>query len=263
MREARRPEMYGHSHLLEGVEQVDAGKSGRAPADAATSSSTPPMGTSDPASDTPPHRSGPSFLLEAATGSAVVLCLAASLLHVLLVFLHVAPPNVVSQSYSTQINGWIYPVFEQSWRLFAPDPEAATQQILARTMHAAPDGTQQVSEWLDLTAVDESAVEHNFFPSHTTQNMLRRAWTSYLELHGSDDRSNSERALMIQKYLRNIAVDRVAGQRHSSFEAIQLQVITRPIAAPGAASGADGTSLAPPAETRYLPWWKAGRDEED
>jgi hypothetical protein len=38
-------------------------------------------------------------------------------------------------------------------------------------------------------------------------------------------------------------------------------VITRPIAAPGAASGADGNALTPSAETRYLPWWKAGRDE--
>jgi len=262
VREARRPERYGRGQLLEDVEPVDAGKSGRESADAATSSATPTRGASNPASDTSPQRSVPSVLLEAATGSAVVLCLAASLLHVLLVFLHVAPPNVVSQRYSNQINAWIYPVFEQSWRLFAPDPESATRQILARTMHTAPDGTQQVSDWLDLTAVDESAVEHNFFPSHTTQNMLRRAWTSYLELHGSDDRSNSERALMIQKYLRNIAVDRVAGQRHSSFEAIQLQVITRPIAAPGTAGGSDGTAPAPPAETRYLPWWKAGRDED-
>ena len=261
MRQARRSERYGHSHLLEGVELVDARTSGCESADAATSSTTPPMGVSDPASDTPRARSGPSFLLEAATGSAVVLCLAAALLHVLLVFLHVAPPNVVSQRYGSQINGWIYPVFEQSWRLFAPDPEPVTRQILARTMHTAPDGTRQVTDWFDLTAVDESAVEHNFFPSHTTQNMLRRAWTSYLELHGSDDRSNSERALMIQKYLRNIAVDRLAAQRHGTFEAIQLQVITRPIAAPGAASGADGTALSPPAETRYLPWWKAGRDE--
>jgi hypothetical protein len=261
VREARSSERYGRCHLLEGVEPVDAGTFGRESGDAATSSATPPRGASGPASDTPPERSGPSFLLEAATGSAMVLCLAASLLHVLLVFLHVAPPNVVSQRYSSQINGWIYPLFEQSWRLFAPDPESETRQILARTMHTAPDGTRQVSDWFDLTAVDESDIEHNFFPSHTTQNMLRRAWASYLELHGSDDRSNSERALMIQKYLRNIAVDRVAGQRHSTFEAIQLQVITRPIAAPGAASGADGNALTPSAETRYLPWWKAGRDE--
>ena len=98
-------------------------------------------------------------------------------------------------------------------------PESVTRQILARTMHTSPDGTQQVSDWFDLTAVDESAVEHNFFPSHTAQNMLRRAWTSYLELHGSDDRSNSERALMIQKYLRNITINRVAEHRDGAFEA--------------------------------------------
>jgi hypothetical protein len=128
-------------------------------------------------------------------------------------------------------------------------------------MHTSPDGTQQVTDWFDLTAADESAVEHDFFPSHTAQNMLRRAWTSYLELHGSDDQSNSERALMVQKYLRNIAVNRVVGQGNSTFEAIQLQVITRPIAAPGAASSADGTAPAPSAETRYLPWWKTGPDE--
>jgi hypothetical protein len=127
-------------------------------------------------------------------------------------------------------------------------------------MHTTPDGTQQVSDWFDLTAVDESAVEHNFFPSHSAQNMLRRAWTSYLELHGSSDRSNSERALMMQKYLRNIAVGRVAEHRHSTFEAIQLRVVTRPIAAPAAASDAGRTAL-PPIETRDLPWWKAGADE--
>jgi hypothetical protein len=260
VREALRSERNGRSHLLEGVEPVDTGESVRESADGATCSPTPPTGASDPASEAPQERSGPSFPLEAVKGSAVVLCLAASLLHVILVFLHVAPANVVSQRYSSQINSWIYPVFEQSWRLFAPDPEAVTRQILARTRHTAPDGTQQVTDWFDLTAVDESAVEHNFFPSHTAQNMLRRAWTSYLELHDSDDRSNSERALMIQKYLRNIAVDRVAGQRHDRFEEIQLQVITRPIAAPGAASNADGTALAPP-EIRYLPWWEVGPDE--
>jgi hypothetical protein len=261
VREARRSGRNDRSHLLEGMERMDAGESGRESADSATGSATATKEASNPAADRPPKPAGTGFLLEVATGSAVVLCLAASLLHVLLIFLHVAPPNVVSQRYSSQINGWIYPLFEQSWRLFAPDPETANRQILARTMHTSPDGTQQVTDWFDLTAADESAVEHDFFPSHTAQNMLRRAWTSYLELHGSDDQSNSERALMVQKYLRNIAVNRVAGQGNSTFEAIQLQVITRPIAAPGTASSADGTAPAPPAETRYLPWWKTGPDE--
>jgi hypothetical protein len=261
VREALSSERDGRTRLLEVTESVDVGEPGRPSAESATSGATQETDASDPVSDTPPERSGTGFLLEAVTGSAVVLCLAASLLHVLLVFLHVAPPNTVSQRYSSQINGWIFPLFEQSWRLFAPDPESVTRQISARTMRTSPDGTQEVTDWFDLTAVDDSAVEHNFFPSHTTQNMLRRAWTSYLELHGSDDQPNSERAVMIQKYLRNIAVGRVTERGHSTFEAIQLRVITRPIAAPGAARSADGRSLVPPGETRYLPWWEAGPDE--
>jgi len=187
----------------------------------------------------------------------VALCLTTTLIHVLLVFLHVAPPSVLSQRYSQQVNSWVFPLFEQNWRLFAPDPESVNRQISARTMHTAPDGTEQVSNWSDLTAVDHSAVEHNVFPSHTTQNMLRRAWSSYLETHGGDDKSRSDRALMIQKYLRNIATDRVTAHRDGAFEAIQLRVVTLPIAAPdGPGSPRAATAAPAPVDTRYLPWWK-------
>jgi hypothetical protein len=190
----------------------------------------------------------PPILLRAVTSVAVALCLATALIHVLLVFLHVAPPNPLSQQYSRQVSAWVFPLFEQNWRLFAPDPESVNRQISARTMHTAPDGTVRVSGWFDLTAVDNSAVEHNAFPSHTAQNMLRRAWSSYVETHGGDDRPRSERALMVQRYLTNIATDRIAGHRGGTFESVQLRVITVPIAAPAAAPR--------PAETRYLPWWK-------
>jgi hypothetical protein len=187
----------------------------------------------------------------------VILCLATALTHVLLVFLHVAPPNPLSRQYSPQVHAWVFPLFEQNWRLFAPDPESVNREISARTMHTGPDGTVQVSGWFDLTAVDSSAVEHNAFPSHTAQNMLRRAWSSYVETHGSDDHPRSERALMIQRYLTNIAAERVSAHRGGAFESVQLRVITVPIAAPPAAGGT-GTATAAPAsaETRYLPWWK-------
>ena len=118
MREALSSASGGPSRLLESMDSVDAWEPRSGTAESATSDPTPTKDEPDPASDTPPERSGTGFLLEAVTGSAVVLCLAASLLHVLLVFLHVAPPNVVSERYSIQINGWIYPLFEQSWRLF-------------------------------------------------------------------------------------------------------------------------------------------------
>lgn len=199
----------------------------------------------------------PPILLRAVTSAAVALCLATALIHVLFVFLHVAPPNPLSQQYSRQVSAWIFPLFEQNWRLFAPDPESVNRQISARTMHTTPDGTVQVSGWFDLTAVDNSAVKHNAFPSHTAQNMLRRAWSSYVETHGGDDRPRSERALMVQRYLTNIAADRIADHRGGTFESVQLRVITVPIAAPAAASGPDASATAPrPAETRYLPWWK-------
>ncbi|MBV7245096.1 DUF5819 family protein [Streptomyces sp. MW-W600-10] len=194
-----------------------------------------------------------------ALNTAVVLCLATALTHIGLVFLHVAPSNAVSQRFNSQVDAWIYPLFEQNWRLFAPDPDSVNRQIFARTAHTAPDGSVQVSRWVDLTAVDSSAIEHDAFPSHTSQNMLRRSWTSYVELHGGDDLSRSDRAVMMQRYLRNIATDRMADRDGKPFENIQLRVVTLPVAARGSADG-DRSAAAKNAETRLLPWWKVTSD---
>jgi hypothetical protein len=208
--------------------------------------------------------SGPPRLLSAGTGVAVALCLAVTLVHVLLVFLYVAPPNAISKAYSRQVNAWVRPMFEQNWRLFAPNPQSVNRQISARIKQTAPDGTTKVSGWIDLTAADDSAVKHNVFPSHTAQNMLRQAWNSYLKTHGGSNRTRSERALMMEKYLRNIAADRVAAQRGDTFDSIQLRVISRPIAAPGAVVGSRPAAAAPTrAETRYLPWWKVASHAAD
>ncbi|MEV4947671.1 DUF5819 family protein [Streptomyces sp. NPDC053755] len=175
-----------------------------------------------------------------------------------------APPNSVSKAYSRQVNGWVRPVFEQNWRLFAPNPQSVNRQISARIRQTAPDGTTRVSGWIDLSAGDDAAVKHNAFPSHTAQNMLRQAWNSYLKTHGGDNRARSERGLMIEKYLRNIAADRVAAQRGRTFDSLQLRVISRPIAAPGAAGGQRPAVATPTrAETRYLPWWKVASHAAD
>ncbi|WSI35695.1 DUF5819 family protein [Streptomyces sp. NBC_01341] len=200
-----------------------------------------------------PKREKAARALNKGLFTVVLMCLVTALTHVIMVFLHVAPANPVSKRYSPQVNAWVYPLFEQNWRLFAPDPDSANRQILARTSHTAPDGSVRVSDWFDLAAVDSSAVEHNVFPSHTTQNLLRRAWTTYVELHGGDDAANSERAVMLQQYLRNIAADRFAHHNSDPFEFIQLRVLTLPIAAPGTAA-----SKRPPVpvENRLLPWWK-------
>ncbi|MFI8281429.1 DUF5819 family protein [Streptomyces sp. NPDC085929] len=127
------------------------------------------------------------------------------------------------------------------------------RKILARTAHTESNGSVRVTPWFDLAAVDHSAVDHNVFPSHTSQNLLRRAWTSYVETHGGSDTTRSERAVMLQQYLRNIAADRVATHSDGgTFDFIQLRVVTLPVAAPGAA----GNRLPAPTEDRLLPWWK-------
>ncbi|MEJ8636606.1 MULTISPECIES: DUF5819 family protein [Streptomyces] len=201
----------------------------------------------------PVERPRRSRALEAGVFTAVVLCLATTLVHVVLVFLHVAPPNTVSKRYSPQINAWVYPLFEQNWRLFAPDPDSVNRQVLARTAHTRPDGSTRVSGWFDLSAADTAAVEHNPFPSHTTQNLLRRAWTSYTDSHGGDDASRTERAVMMRKYLSNIAADRLAARTDGTFDFVQLRVVTLPVAAPGSAVGKRPPA---PVENRLLPWWK-------
>lgn len=201
-----------------------------------------------------------SRVLRAGMRTVAFLCLATVLAHAALVFLHVAPSNAVSQRYGPQINAWVYPLFEQNWRLFAPDPDSVNRQISARTARTTADGTVQVSEWIDLTAVDNAAVEHSPFPSHTAQNELRRAWTSYLELHGGSDESRSERAVMMQKYLRNIAVARTSDRFGEGAAFIQLRVVTVPIAAPGTDGTRTAQGATKSAETRLLPWWKVTSD---
>lgn len=189
----------------------------------------------------------------------MALCLVASVVHVLLVFLHVAPASTVSKRLAPQVSAWVFPFFEQNWRLFAPDPESVNRQILARTAHTTSDGSVEVSPWFDLTAVDGSAVEHHAFPSHTAQNLLRRAWSGYVDSHGADDRARTERAVMMRKYLTNIAADRVAAHRGGTFNFVQLRVVTLPVAAPGSAAGDRPPK---PTENRLLPWWKVTRHAE-
>ncbi|MFC4495471.1 DUF5819 family protein [Streptomyces ovatisporus] len=167
-----------------------------------------------------------------------------------------APPNSISKRYTEKIDAWVLPLFEQNWQLFAPNPESVNQQISARTARTAKDGTAVLSGWVDLSAMDTAAVRHSVFPSHTAQNMLRRAWISYERHHGGNDRSHTDRARMMKEYLRNIAADRIAAHRHSTFDSIQLRVVTKRIPPPAPDGGASRPTGRESHETRYLPWWK-------
>jgi hypothetical protein len=194
--------------------------------------------------------------LRVAKGAVAGLCAAVALAHVLLVFLHVAPSNPVSQRYEKQINAWINPYFEQNWLLFAPNPEPNRTYVYARTGWDTPDGGHDTSDWLDITAGDDDAITHNPYPSRTNQSMLRRAWSAYEWAHGDSDVSENEWAQLRAEYLRNIAVQRATPLSPHPFQVIRLKVVTEPITVPGDTPETDSTEPV----TRILPWWNVTSD---
>jgi hypothetical protein len=197
----------------------------------------------------------PPVVLRATKGALVALCSTLTVTHLLLVFLFVAPSNSVSKRYSEQINAWIYPLFEQNWLLFAPNPASDKTYIFARTGRPGLSTPTVVDDWFDITAVDRADTEHNPYPSHATQNMLRRAWDAYANTHDGDDVSHNDWSLAREKYLRNIAAQRVAAHSPRPFQLIQLKVVTQPIAPPDATN-----QTATDSQTRTLPWWNVTPD---
>ena len=198
---------------------------------------------------------GPPRAKQLARRAIVVICLAVTLVHVVLVFLYVAPSNPISQRLSGPIRAWVSPYFEQNWLLFAPNPESNKTQIFARTGWTTPGGGHATSDWFDISAVDKAGTKHNPYPSHTTQNMLRRAWSAYRSSHPDGDDVPGEWALLRAKYLRNLAVQRVTPHSPHPFQVVQVKVVTQPIAPPGG-----GAADADEPTTRVLPWWNVTPD---
>ncbi|MGW7450305.1 DUF5819 family protein [Streptomyces sp. NPDC054787] len=172
--------------------------------------------------------------------------------HLALVFLHVAPPNTVSKQHARTVDGWIYPEFEQNWKLFAPNPLQQNIAVEARAQVRTDDGALVTTDWRDLSAEDAAAIRHSLLPSHTEQNELRRAWDFFTGSHDEDNKPNGERGELSEEYLRRIAVARLSPeQRAGRVLRIQLRSATTALAAPKWSTETTDT------ETYYreLPWW--------
>lgn len=57
-----------------------------------------------------------------------------------MVFLHVAPSNTLTKQHGEAVDQWIYPEFEQNWKLFAPNP---LQQNIAVHVRAEISGPEK------------------------------------------------------------------------------------------------------------------------
>ncbi|MER5356726.1 DUF5819 family protein [Streptomyces sp. NPDC002785] len=168
-----------------------------------------------------------------------------------MVFLHVAPSNTLTKQHGKAVDDWIYPEFEQNWKLFAPNPLQQNVAIHVRAEIAGADGRHTTS-WMSLSGEDGKAIRGNPLPSHIHQNQLRRGWDFYLSSHDNENRANGLRGEFSERYIRRIAMRRLGEHDYGgTVERIQMRSDTRTVAAPGWSEEKISTSPS----YRVLPWW--------
>ncbi|MFB8362439.1 MULTISPECIES: DUF5819 family protein [unclassified Streptomyces] len=189
----------------------------------------------DPAAHRPPPAgvaglSTPYRVLAAvcAAGIASVACV-----HLAMVFLHVAPSNTLTKRHGDAVQAWVYPEFEQNWKLFAPNPLQQNISVEARAEYTDAGGSRRTSDWINLTERDAEAIRGNLLPSHIHQNQLRRGWDFYLGAHAEGARPDTLRARLSERYLRRIAMQRLEGaELGGPVQRIQLRSSSQAIEPP-------------------------------
>lgn len=193
------------------------------------------------------------YQIAAALALAVVTVVAC--VHLGMVFLHVAPANIVTKKHGKAIDDWIYPEFEQNWKLFAPNPLQQNIDVQVRADLRTGDGAERTTGWYDLSALDGAAIDGNLLPSHTQQNELRRAWDFYVSSHDGDNRPTGLRGALSESYLRRVVVLRLAREhaagRGESVDRVQVRSRTTDVPPPRwSDEQVPGTPV-----YRQLPWW--------
>lgn len=175
-----------------------------------------------------------------------------ALLHLGMVFLHVAPSNTMSKQHASAVSDYVYPEFEQNWKLFAPDPAQQNVHVQARAEVRKPDGTSQTTGWVDMTAIDVANMRHNPLPSHSQQNELRRAWGYYTDTHNDQNQPNAGGTDLSSSYLENILLKKLGRTLNGgTVVRIQARAATTVVARPSWSGEAVDTST----QYRELPWW--------
>ncbi|MFF7752053.1 DUF5819 family protein [Streptomyces sp. NPDC007971] len=240
----------------DGPDGPPAGETAAGGPDGAPPSESPPL--------PPPPRTGvaalsPRYQVGAAIALAVIAV--AACVHLGMVFLSLAPANTVTKQHGEAIEQWVYPEFEQNWKLFAPNPLQQNIAVQVRAEVRMKDGSMRTTAWNDLSARDGAAIDGSLVPSHTQQNELRRAWDFFVATHGSDNRSVGMRGALSEQYVRRIVVMRLYREDAISREGVVQRVQIR----------SSTTNVQPPKWSRervsdkpvyrLLPWWTVSADE--
>ncbi|MGW0683196.1 DUF5819 family protein [Streptomyces sp. NPDC002754] len=205
-----------------------------------------------------PERRGIAALSPGYQLTAVLALIGVALftcVHILMVFLHVAPSNTISKQHGALVGAWVYPEFEQNWKLFAPNPLQQNIAVQARAELRTTDGELRATRWYGLSAQDGAAIDGNLLPSHTQQNELRRAWDVYTGTHDAQNRPNGLRGTLSEQYLRRILVLRLdrlgAAGKGEQIERVQIRSMTTAVESP---KWSDEKVDQKPAY-RVVPWW--------
>ncbi|GGW62220.1 DUF5819 family protein [Streptomyces griseoloalbus] len=196
-------------------------------------------------------------------GAAVALAVVAAgvCVHLGMTFLHVAPSNTVSKEHAETIESWIYPEFEQNWKLFAPNPLQQNIAVQVRAEVRTADGEARTTGWYDLSAQDGRAIDGNLLPSHTQQNELRRAWDFFVSTHDNDNRPVGLRGALSEAYIRRIVALRLHRVDAAGPGGVvdRVQVRSRTANVPPPQWSREHISTTP--VYRTLPWWYLPADE--
>ncbi|MFI6404600.1 DUF5819 family protein [Streptomyces sp. NPDC050548] len=247
----------GGSNAPEGEETPVASPSGpHVPAQQPAPPPPPP-----PAPDPPVGVAALSLRYQVGAALAVAVVAVAALVHLGMVFLHVAPSNTVTKQHGKAIDEWIYPEFEQNWKLFAPNPLQQNIQVQVRADIRTAAGATRTTGWYDLSAEDGAAIDGNLLPSHTEQNELRRAWDFLTATHDAGNKAIGVRGTLAETYLRRIVVLRLgrddAAGAGGTVRRVQVRSVTTNVPPPEWSD--EQVSTTP--QYRTLPWWTVPADE--
>ncbi|MFJ8676010.1 MULTISPECIES: DUF5819 family protein [unclassified Streptomyces] len=181
-------------------------------------------------------------------------------IHLAMMFLHVAPPNTLSKQQRGLIGDYVFPEYEQNWKLFAPNPLQQNIAVQARAQLRSPSGETRTTGWTGLSARDGQAILHNPLPSHTQQNQLRRGWEFFVNSHDAQNRAVGVRGELSDRYIRRIVTGRLSGEWAKDgdrVDRIQVRSMTTAVRPPSWSPEKISTKPA----YRVLPWWPVTADD--
>ncbi|MGV9588693.1 DUF5819 family protein [Streptomyces tendae] len=255
--EADVPETAGVPEVA-GAEAAGAAEVAGAPEAAGAVRAAPPGTAQPPAPRTGVAALSPRYQVGAVVALAVVAVAVCA--HIGMVFLHLAPSNTLTKQHGDVVDEWVFPEFEQNWKLFAPNPLQQNVSVQVRAEVSTADGEIRTTGWYDLSAEDGRAIDGNPLPSHTQQNELRRAWDFFVASHDSDDRPVGLRGTLSETYLRRIALLRLdrdgAAGPGGVVERVQYRSRTTNVEPPPWS----GEKVSDRPTVRELPWWSVAAE---